>query len=110
VAWRGTGSSSRICVRADVIPWHSEMGLQGAKWNGLDDTPQRLEDTLRECARVREWRVRGTKCGSARVRSVGGAPTWSCMSDPEGAHTDIAGMIKVIDSATKDTTSGLMVN
>jgi hypothetical protein len=32
------------------------------------------------------------------------------MSDPEGAHTDIAGMIKVIDSATKDTTSGLMVN
>ncbi|GFZ47616.1 LOW QUALITY PROTEIN: hypothetical protein JCM24511_05360 [Saitozyma sp. JCM 24511] len=45
----------------------TEMGLQGAKWNGLDDTPQRLEDTL-------------------------------------------PGMIKVIDAAKKDTTSGLMVN
>jgi hypothetical protein len=32
------------------------------------------------------------------------------LSDLEGADADTAGMIKVIDEAKKDTTSGLMVN
>lgn len=74
------------------------MGNAGAKVNGMEQAPMKFTDTIRKCPSSISWSLNASCSSVPRI-------VWYY-----NAHVLVAGMLKVIEKATKDTTSGLMID